>query len=705
MGVRVIEAVLRYKDEFTPGINKSIARMSAQQRKANQIGGKFQKVGAGLSKAGSGMTKAFTAPLAAVGVAAGKTYMDFESGMAKVATIADSSQVPMKELEKQIMATSDKTGVAAKDVAEQTYQAISAGQSTKNAVKAVNSAINLSKAGFTDVGSAMDVLTTIHNAYGKSAGSLTEISDVLINTQNKGKVTVDQLAGSMGKVIPTASAYNVGLKDLSAGYIELTKNGINAKSSTTYLNSMYNELGKSGTTASKMLKTATGKSFAELMKSGKSTGDVLQILQKQAKKTGTKFSDVFKNSNSAKAANTMIKHQKDLNKALKSTEKAAGTTKTALGKLGKTDQAKLNKQINRLRNDLIKLGSTVLPIIMPYIEKGLKFGDRLANKFNGLSKGQKDLIVKLLGIVAVAGPVLKIAGKGSTMIGGIVTKLPTMMGGISKAFGAVRFGILSIVATNPMLLVIIGVIAGIAVVALVIYKNWDKIVGFFKKTAKKMKTIGKGIKGVFTGIANHVKGKFQKGWKKGLLLAKAAYDKMPGWMQKGVKDQIKILTKITDFVKNVFKGNWKAAWKDVVDIFGTILSGLKTIAKAPLNGMIALVNTAIGGINKLAVTIPDWVPKVGGKNLGFHFNTIPYLARGTNNWKGGPAHVNEKGGEIIDLPRGTRVIPHDVSKKMAKKSSVKIYITGNAIYVRDTEEVNEVASELAYKVKLALENM
>lgn len=541
---------------------------------------------------------------------------------------------------------------------------------------------------------------------------MTEISDVLINTQNKGKVTVDQLAGSMGKVIPTASAYNVGLKDLSAGYIELTKNGINAKSSTTYLNSMYNELGKSGTTASKMLKTATGKSFAELMKSGKSTGDVLQILQKQAKKTGTKFSDVFKNSNSAKAANTMIKHQKDLNQALKSTQKAAGTTKTALGKLGKTDQAKLKKQINRIKNDLIKLGATVLPIVMPYIEKGLKFVDRLANKFNGLSKGQKDLIVKLLGVVAVAGPALSLAGKSTSTIGKIIKFAPKVGKGLStmgmmasKAFGAVRFGILSIVATNPMLLVIIGVIAGVAVAAILIYKNWGKIVSFFQKTAKKIKTIGKGIKGVFTGIANHVKGKFQKGWKKGLLMAKAAYDKMPGWMQKGVKSQIKILTKITDFVKNVFKGNWKGAWKDVVDIFGTIWSGLKTIAKAPLNGMIALVNTAIGGINKLAVTIPDWVPKVGGKNLGFHFNTIPYLARGTNNWKGGPAHVNEKGGEIIDLPRGTRVIPHDVSKKMAKKSSVKIYITGNAIYVRDTEEVNEVASELAYKVKLALENM
>ncbi|NLH92401.1 MAG: phage tail tape measure protein, partial [Atopobium sp.] len=95
----------------------------------------------------------------------------------------------------------------------------------------------------------------------------------------------------MGKLIPTANAYNVSLRDVDAGYITLTKNGIKARYATTYMNSMFNELGKSGTTASKALKQASGgKDFAQLMKSGKSVDQILLMLQKSCKKTGTKFS-------------------------------------------------------------------------------------------------------------------------------------------------------------------------------------------------------------------------------------------------------------------------------------------------------------------------------------------------------------------------------------------------------------------------------
>ena len=85
-----------------------------------------------------------------------------------------------------------------------------------------------------------------------------------------------------------------------------------------------------------------------------------------------------------------------------------------------------------------------------------------------------------------------------------------------------------------------------------------------------------------------------------------------------------IFRNIIDFVKNVFTGNWRAAWQNVVDIFSNIVSGIGSIFKAPLNFIIDGINGFIDGIN--GIKIPDWVPGVGGK--GFNIPNIPRLKVG-----------------------------------------------------------------------------
>ena len=119
----------------------------------------------------------------------------------------------------------------------------------------------LATGGFTDVTKAVDVLTTVINAYGLNAEEASNISDKLVQTQNLGKTTVDELAASMGKIIPTAKAANVGVDQICTGYAELTSSGIATAEATTYMNSMLNELSKSGTKTSDMLKNKMGKSF------------------------------------------------------------------------------------------------------------------------------------------------------------------------------------------------------------------------------------------------------------------------------------------------------------------------------------------------------------------------------------------------------------------------------------------------------------
>lgn len=96
---------------------------------------------------------------------------------------------------------------------------------------------------------------------------------------------------------------------------------------------------------------------------------------------------------------------------------------------------------------------------------------------------------------------------------------------------------------------------------------------------------------------------------------------------KEVLDSVKrIFGGIIDFIAGVFTGDWSRAWQGVVNIFGGIMDGLGAVIKAPLNGVIWLINQAIGGLNRIKV--PDWVPSWLGGGKGINIPQIPYLARG-----------------------------------------------------------------------------
>ena len=166
---------------------------------------------------------------------------------------------------------------------------------------------------------------------------------------------------------------------------------------------------------------------------------------------------------------------------------------------------------------------------------------------------------------------------------------------------------------------------------------------------------------------------------------------------------------ILDFITGVFTGNWSKAWEGVKSIFSGIFSTFETIAKAPLNAIITLINGAIKGFNK--IKIPDWVPMVGGK--GINIPLIPTLAKGTDNWKGGIVQISERGGEIVDLPSGSRVYPHDKSVQKAYKDGQKasggctitIPKIADQIIVREDADIDKIAQALANKLEKVSQNL
>lgn len=121
---------------------------------------------------------------------------------------------------------------------------------------------------------------------------------------------------------------------------------------------------------------------------------------------------------------------------------------------------------------------------------------------------------------------------------------------------------------------------------------------------------------------------------------------------------IGVLTGVIIFLTGVFTGNWESAWNGIVQIFDSIFSGVLNIGQGIIDGLRGMINSVIDGINSISVSVPEWVPGVGGQ---VYNPAIPHLYSGTENWKGGPAMVHDRGAEIIDLPSGSRVIPHDQS--------------------------------------------
>lgn len=425
------------------------------------VGNKVSSAGDKITSFGTMATATVTAPIVAAGTAATKLAMDFETSMAKVSTIADTTQTPIGNLKKQIMDLSTETGMGASDIAEATYQALSAGQSTSEAVDFVANASKLAKAGFTDVTTSVDTLTTVLNAYGMESSETTHIMNNLITTQNLGKTTVGQLGQSLGTIIPTAAMFGVNLDQVSAAYVTLTKNGIGTAEATTYLNGILNDLGKSGTTSSNILKEKTGKTFKELMDSGMSLSDVVKIVQDGADEAGVSIADMFGNVRAAKAAGTLTQHANDFNSALQSMQSNAGATDEAFKKVANTTETKINKAINNLKNTGIEVGETVLPTVAKVAEQAGEEIKKAAQSFDKLSDSQKEMIIKAAGITAVLGPVVTVVGKATSAVGSLITTIGSGISAFAEAGG-----------TLGLLVANIGTVAAVGGLAALAYATW-----------------------------------------------------------------------------------------------------------------------------------------------------------------------------------------------------------------------------------------
>lgn len=277
-----------------------------------------------------------------------------------------------------------------------------------------------------------------------------------------------------------------------------------------------------------------------------------------------------------------------------------------------------------LQQGLTFLSDTVLPKVSTaveklggYVESNVIPAAKTAAQWIGENK---DMLLTLAGAIATAVGAymaLKTAGQAAGAIKGIGTVLGAAVkqGGLLKTVVGLLGG---------QFTVAIAIIAAVAGAFVILWNRSEKfrnsVMGIWQRVQPLIQAFGNLVSLIATSLAPVLAnlGTVVLGGLEAAFVAMAPY----------IENVITILTNLIEFITNVFSGNWSAAWQNVVNIFGSVFGMIVNLAKVPINAVISAINWVISKINSISVTIPDWVPGVGGTTLGFNIPTIPALAAG-----------------------------------------------------------------------------
>lgn len=695
--------------------------MAAQARdlekRFNNVADVFSHAGDAFTSAGETLTKSVTAPLVAVGTAAIKFSSDSHDAFQQFAAATGTATDEMGKYKDMINNVyKDNFGESINDVAEamatvnqnMSYLDDSALQ------KCTEYAYTLSDTFGYDVAESTRAADTLIKNYGVSAReafnlitqgaqSGMDYSGEMIDSINEYSVQFKKLgldAEDMFSIFANGAqngAFNLdkvgdAVKEFSIRAIDgsdTTKQGFEALGMDAA--KMAEKFGAGGDTAKE--------AFNEVIKGLASMDDPVAQSTAGVNLFGTMWEDL-----GPQVITSMSTASDAIDKSRESVEELANvkydTLSGALGGLWRTIQVDVLQPIG---NQLI-----------PYVTKGINAIQKFTDKWNKLGPATQKTIVKFAAVAAAAGPVLLGFGKVSTGIGTLVSDTGKIGSVLKKLTGASGFSGLAKVMTGPF-----GIAAAaVAATALLIYKNWDRIAPILQKIGDRFVEFWQTVKPQLEPFIEFVE-KIASYLKETFGPVVEEIFNFAGEFIVGTFDTIGVaidalLTMfegIISFLSGVFKTDWESVWNGCKEFVGTAFSGLADMVKVPINAVISIVNGAISKINSIHFTVPEWVPGIGGKGWeGLNIPQIPTLAKGTDNWQGGIVQISERGGEIVDLPSGSRVYPHDESVQIARQEarknfSVKIAKLADSIVVREETDIDKIAEAIIRKIEEASDNM
>ena len=743
---KTVAAVVKLIDQFTSPSKQVITAAKNVEKRFQETADKFEAVGAVFSSVGETMSKAVTVPLTAAGTAAIHFADESQSAFNQFAAATGTATEEMGKYQDIINDVyKDNFGESMNDVADamaKVKQNMSYLQDgTLGAI--TEYAITLSDTMGYDVAESTRAADTLIKNFGVSANEAFNL--IAQGSQNgldfSGEMmdSINEYSVQFGKMgMDAEDMFNIMAAGAQNGAFNLDKIGDAVKefsiraidgSDTTIAG--FEALGlNADTMAAKFAAGGDGAkdAFDQVVQGLAAMEDPVAQSAAGVNLFGTMWEDLGP-SVVTSLAGAEESFDKTKDSMMEMVNVKYDSLSSALGGLWRTIQVDVLQPIGNM--------------LIPYISEAIDKVGQLVDWWNDLEPATQKNIVKFAGIAAAIGPALIAFGKLRKGIGGTITTFGKAAGAVKTMSASIKAagGIIKIL-TRPTNIAVIAVLA-FAAAATWVYQNWDKVKAFLVTVGKAIAGFGKDVSKWFSKVCDSaselwesIKTAFGKVidkinnvidaaitkmgeiigfigdiFKSGFQTALDAVQGYFGTWYDGIKEVINnvkgVLDGIVGFINNVFSGNWSAAWDSLKSIVANAFGALEGLVKTPINAVINLVNKAIGAINKISIDLPDFA---GGGHLGFNIPTIPQLAKGTDNWQGGIVQVNEQGGEIIDLPKGSRVYPHDESVRMAKeegkrKISVAIAKLADQIIVREDADIDRIAEAVARKIVEVSANM
>lgn len=677
--IKAQTTMIRYKnglDEVNEKIKAGTADIEAYAKKLENIGNNTAKVGEGL-------TKHVTAPIAATGAAAmvawneiDDAYDNIVAGTGATGEALQSLQDSFDNVFGDFPASSQEVSTAIADINTRF------GFVDKKLEQASTSFLQFARVNNTDVSTAIKLVSRAMGDAGVEADDYSEVLDALTTASQGSGISIDRLAELITKYGAPMRALGYDMQESIALFAQWEKAGVTQEIAFSGMKKAISNFAKEGKNA----KVEFRKVLEEIQRCPDIASATTKAIEVFGAKAGPDLADAIQGGKFS------------IEEFAKTMESSTGRVQESFENMqDPPDKARI--ALNNLKLAGAELGGTLLGGLSPIISTISESIKDFTKWFKELDPAIKNVIV-VIGILAAAiGPLLVIVGHMITGIGTSITfftKLMTSVGGLSGAFTFL---------TGPIAAVIAIVIACTAAV-IDLWNNNEQfrtaVINIMNNIMSVLKTLWEVI---VKPILDSIIDLLLSVWHDALVPLWNAFKQFVNivtqvvsqiitviqplvtWFIKKfgppianvIKDVINVLKNIIQFVKNVFTGNWRGAWNNVVSIFRTIFNRIVGYAKTPINsvigfvnGMIAAVeggvNSVISALNSISVTVPKWVPGVGGKHFGFDLGyvglgRIPMLAKG-GTLLNGMAMVAEAGPELL-LQQGnsTKVVPLSNSSK------------------------------------------
>ncbi|MFR2838553.1 MAG: phage tail tape measure protein [Zhenhengia sp.] len=720
----IVDAILRLTDNFTPTLVKAQDGLTKYSRQAQRVSKDLHKIGNNITNMGKFLTLGVTTPIVGIGTASLKATMDFDKSMSKVQALSGATGEQLIQLKEKATELGATTAFSASQVSEAMQYMALAGWKTNDILEGTAGILAAASASGEELATVSDIITDGLSAFSLEASKANHFADVLSTTATNANTTIGMMGEAFTYAGSVAGALGYSVEDTALAIGMMANSGIKASQAGTALRSMMTEL--SGTIK------VTGKNLGTYIIQTSNADGTMKPFRETLQSLRTAFKELTEAERSAMAESLVGKNaMAGLLAIMNTSDEAFNSLATAIdnstGSAERMSDVMLDNlagQITLIMSGVESLALAIGERLTPYARKLADSIQNVITTFNNMSDEQKDTALKIGAFIAIIPVAILIFGK--------------MVKGVSGAIGAYsRFsknvqmaGSIFKVIFSPANKIVLTMTA-IALVAVLVIKYWEPLKGFFLDLVSKIgryleacgvdfnkmkETFNKVVQAI--GLAIQALISFFMGlWEKikpfvelfGMSIFVVCHEIVGAFqgMMTGVGNIINGLMSLfgglIDFIVGVFTGNWEKAWQGVKDIFSGIFEGIAGVCRSVMNTIIGFINRGIRGLNKLTnIKLPDFL---GGKQIGFSIPEIPMLYKGTDNWQGGTAMIHDRGAEIVDLPRGTRVYPHDESIKKAfndgarSSGSFNIAKLADTIIVREDADIDRIANALYNKMK------